>query len=66
MHYFNTEGACYPEKHYMVDITGKLLGIKEMVDAGKYFAINKGRQYGKPPHWLCWNKPWRLTIYVSV
>jgi hypothetical protein len=31
----------------MVDITGKLLGIKEMVDAGKYFVINKGRQYGK-------------------
>ena len=44
---FNTTGICIPEKHYMVDITERLEKIKEMVDAGKYFSINKGRQYGK-------------------
>ena len=44
---FNTTGLCIPEKHYMVDITERLVEIKKMVDAGKYFVINRGRQYGK-------------------
>ena len=44
---FNTTGLCVPEKHYMVDITERLVQIKAMVDAGYYFTINRGRQYGK-------------------
>ncbi|MCD7883387.1 MAG: AAA-like domain-containing protein [Lachnospiraceae bacterium] len=44
---FNTEGYCDPGLHYMVDLSGRLAEIKTMVDAGKYFAINRGRQYGK-------------------
>ena len=47
MRYFNTEGLCNPNKHYMVDITERLAAIREMIDAGKYFVINRGRQYGK-------------------
>lgn len=47
MRYFNTEGLCNPNKHYMVDITGRLVELKKMIDAGKYFVINRGRQYGK-------------------
>ena len=47
MRYFNTEGLCNPNKHYMVDITERLVAIREMIDAGKYFVINRGRQYGK-------------------
>jgi hypothetical protein len=47
MRYFNTEGTCYPEKHYMVDISNKLVKIEKMVEGGKYFVINRGRQYGK-------------------
>ena len=47
MRYFNTEGLCNPQKHYMVDITDRLVEIKKMVDDGKYFVINRGRQYGK-------------------
>lgn len=31
----------------MVDITDRLVRIKAMIDAGKYFTINRGRQYGK-------------------
>jgi len=31
----------------MVDISGKLAQIKEMVDEGCYFTINRARQYGK-------------------
>ena len=44
---FNTTGVCIPEKHYMVNISGRLQQIRELVDAGKYFTINRARQYGK-------------------
>ena len=44
---FVTTGICNPEKHYMVDISERLREIKTMVDAGKYFCINRARQYGK-------------------
>ena len=36
---FNTTGVCIPEKHYMVNINGRLQQIRELVDAGKYFTI---------------------------
>lgn len=46
--YFNTEGICKPNIHYMVRIDERLEKIKRLyVDKGKYFVINKGRQYGK-------------------
>ena len=45
--YFNVTGKCYPEQHYMVDISERLNQIKAMVDQGDYFSINRGRQYGK-------------------
>lgn len=44
---FNTTGICLPNRHYMVDLTERCLQIKKMVDSGKYFCINRGRQYGK-------------------
>ena len=44
---FNTTGGCNPVDHYMVDISERLKEIKRMVDAGKYFCINRARQYGK-------------------
>ncbi len=44
---FNTNGYCDPGLHYMVDLSGRLEEIKSMVDARKYFAINRARQYGK-------------------
>lgn len=46
--YFNTEGRCRPDQHYMVRLDKRLKAIKEQyVDRKKYFVINKGRQYGK-------------------
>ena len=46
--YFNTEGRCIPEEHYMVSLDDRLAKIKRLyVDRGKYFVINRGRQYGK-------------------
>ncbi len=44
---FNTTGTCFPNKHYMVDLTERCGEIKKMVDNGDYFCINHGRQYGK-------------------
>ena len=44
---FNTVGVCIPEKHYMVDLTERVAQIRAMVDDGKYFCINRARQYGK-------------------
>lgn len=44
---FNTDGYCDPQINYMVNLTGRLQEIKAMVDAGKYFTINRARQYGK-------------------
>lgn len=44
---FNTTAICVPEEHYMVNIDERLKEIKVLVDAGKYFTINRARQYGK-------------------
>ena len=44
---FNVTGLCVPHKHYMVDISSKVKQIKELIDKGHYFTINRARQYGK-------------------
>ncbi|MCD8363204.1 MAG: AAA-like domain-containing protein [Lachnospiraceae bacterium] len=44
---FNVAAVCLPDVHYMVDITERLRAIREMVDRGDYFTINRARQYGK-------------------
>ena len=44
---FNTTAVCIPGEHYMVDISERLKKIKAMIDARKYFTINRARQYGK-------------------
>ena len=44
---FNTTVVCVPSKHYMVDLSGRVAEIKKLVDDGKYFTINRARQYGK-------------------
>jgi hypothetical protein len=44
---FNDTGVCVPERHYMVDISGKIKQILEMVSQGDYFVMNRPRQYGK-------------------
>ncbi|MCI9338702.1 MAG: 9-O-acetyl-N-acetylneuraminate esterase [Lachnospiraceae bacterium] len=46
--YFNTEGQCDPTMHYMVRLDDRVKEIKRrFIDPGKYFVINRGRQYGK-------------------
>lgn len=44
---FNITGICIPSKHYMVDISNKLDKIIHLIDQGKYFTINRARQFGK-------------------
>ena len=44
---FNTTGICDSAKHYMVSLGQRMLQVKALVDEGKYFTINRARQYGK-------------------
>lgn len=45
---FNVTGVCIPEQHYMADISGKIDSIiTDYIQQGKYFTINRARQYGK-------------------
>ena len=44
---FNTTAICIPSKHYMVDPSDKVNAIRQLIDSGKYFTINRARQYGK-------------------
>ncbi len=44
---FNDTGLCVPHKHYMVDTSGKLAQIMQLIEAGEYFTINRPRQFGK-------------------
>ena len=44
---FNTTVVCVPTKHYMVDISERVKEIRKLVDSGRYFTINRARQYGK-------------------
>lgn len=47
MKHFNTTGVCLPDRHYMVDVTERVDCIRQMIERGDYFCINRGRQYGK-------------------
>lgn len=61
MRYFNTEGLCDPEIHYMVNLDERLQTIRERyVERGSYFVINRGRQYGKT------TTLWMLEGYLSA
>ncbi len=44
---FNVTGTCIPEMHYMVDTKNKLENVMKLIRKGKYFTINRPRQFGK-------------------
>lgn len=45
---FNVTGPCIPALHYMVDTSEMIdLIVRDYVDAGEYFTMNRARQYGK-------------------
>ena len=53
---FNTTAVCIPDKHYMVDLSERVKEIRRLVDAGKYFTINRARQFGKTTTLTALNK----------
>ena len=56
---FCVTGTCIPEKNYMVDISGRIDRIiRDYIEKGQYFTINRARQYGKTTTlWLIWELP---------
>lgn len=44
---FNITGICDPAHHYMVNLKQRLSKVRKPVDEGKYFIVNRARQYGK-------------------
>lgn len=44
---FNAEGICFAKDHYMVKLDSRIMEIRKLIAEGKYFTINKARQYGK-------------------
>lgn len=44
---FNTTGTCFPDIHYLADITPQLDEAVRLVERGDYCCIHRGRQYGK-------------------
>ena len=44
---FHTCGCCNPDIHYMVNTGNRVKKIRQMIDRGDYFVINRPRQYGK-------------------
>ena len=44
---FNVTGLCFPDQHYMADVSNKLEQVIKMIERGVYFIINRPRQYGK-------------------
>ena len=47
---FNVTGVCRPQIHYMVNLDSRIAQMKQLVDDGEYFTINRARQYGKTTH----------------
>ena len=54
---FNTAVTCNPKNHYMVDVSQKMNGLRDLIDKKKYFTINRARQFGKSTalNWIARN-----------
>ncbi len=64
---FNITGLCNPHKHYMVEPSQKVDKILAFIAEGKYFTINRPRQYGKTTTlFLLANRLRRKDKYVVV
>lgn len=44
---FNVTGICLPDQHYIADVSGKYKAILQLIERGKYFTMNRPRQFGK-------------------
>ena len=64
---FCVTGTCIPEKNYMVDISGRIDRIiRDYIEKGQYFTINRARQYGKTTTLYLLERRLRLSlIHIS-
>ena len=44
---FSVTRSCNPQRHFLVDLSGKVARVRKLIEQGDYFAINRPRQYGK-------------------
>ncbi|MBQ8637769.1 MAG: AAA-like domain-containing protein [Lachnospiraceae bacterium] len=63
---FNITADCKPGIHYMVNLDARLAAMKEMIDDGAYFTINRARQYGKTTLLRCLNRYLQNDYYVVL
>lgn len=63
---FNDTGVCVPHRHYMVDVSGKLEKISQLVEGGEYFTINRPRQFGKTTIILLLDKILNLRYVIEL
>lgn len=63
---FNGAADCKPDKHYMINLGRRLSEIKVMIDEGKYFAINRARQYGKTTTLRALSRYLQIDYYVVL
>ena len=61
---FNVTADCKPEEHYMVNLDRRLLEIRKLIDTGKYFTINRARQYGKTTTLRALNRNLQKEYYI--
>lgn len=47
MRFFNTAGACHPDRHYMVPAAERLPDARRIIDQGGNFVVHAPRQTGK-------------------
>ena len=61
---FNITGSCNPQWHYMVNTEKRFKAVETLIDKGKYFTINRARQYGKTTTlYMIWR---RLSERIAV
>lgn len=54
---FNITGSCNPQLHYMVNTENRFKAVRELIELGEYFTINRARQYGKTTMLdMIWNR----------
>lgn len=63
---FCVTGTCIPEKNYMVDISGRIDRIiRDYIEKGQYFTINRARQYGKTTTLYLLERRLREGVYCT-
>ena len=56
--YFNIEGSCHPDEHYMVDLEQRLDEIKILIDNKKYCNYSEGAIHKMPEY------TYSLKLYI--